>query len=85
MDAHTIAGGSVDQAFEGRHYFRSMRIHKELFDALIQYRFEDIQRSTGGISEGLYSVLINLRKTPLHCYTGKRSKTFSVLSASISL
>jgi len=34
FDAGSIAAGSVDQAIEGRQYFRSMRLHKEGFDAL---------------------------------------------------
>ena len=41
-DAGVIASGSVDQALEGRHYFRSMRLHKECFDALVQFRIEDL-------------------------------------------
>ncbi len=28
-DAGVIASGSADQAFEGRHYYRCMRVHKE--------------------------------------------------------
>ena len=36
VDSGVIAGGSADAAFEGIHYFRSMRIHKECFDALVQ-------------------------------------------------
>ena len=47
-----------------RHYCRSMRIHKELFDALIQYRFEEIRCSEEGIDEILYSDLLALRKSP---------------------
>ena len=42
VDAKTIADGSADQAFEGRHYYRCMRIHKECFDALVQYRIENL-------------------------------------------
>ena len=42
VDAETIADGSADQAFEGRHYYRCMRIHKECFDALVQMRTEQI-------------------------------------------
>ena len=41
-DAGVIASGSVDQALEGRHYFRSMRLRKECFDALVQFRIEDL-------------------------------------------
>ena len=42
VDAETIADGSADQAFEGRHYYRCMRIHKERFDALVKMRTEQI-------------------------------------------
>ena len=41
-----------------------MRIHKELFDALIQYRFEEIRCSGDGIDEILYSDFLDLRKFP---------------------
>ena len=64
VDANTIAKGYSDSAFEGWHYFRSMRIHQELFDALIQYRFEEIRCCEEGIDEILYSDLLDLRKSP---------------------
>ena len=42
VDAETIAPGSADQAFEGLHYYRSMRLHKECFDAMVQFRIDKI-------------------------------------------
>ena len=33
-----IAPGSAAQAMEGRHYYRCMCLHKECFDALVQFR-----------------------------------------------
>ena len=33
VDSGTMAGGSANQAFEEGHYYRSMRLHKECFDA----------------------------------------------------
>ena len=33
---------ALDQAFERRHYYRSLRIHKECFDALVQFRIEKV-------------------------------------------
>ena len=44
VDSGTFAAGSaaVGQAFEGRHYYRSMRLDKEGFDVLVQSRVEDI-------------------------------------------
>ena len=38
VDSGTIVAGSVSQAFEGRHYYRSMRL--EVDDALVQRRVE---------------------------------------------
>lgn len=42
VDSGVIADGSADSAFEGRHYFRCMRVNKECFDALVQYRIEQL-------------------------------------------
>ena len=41
VDSGTIAAGSVSPAFEGRHYCRSIHLHKEGFDAFVQRRAED--------------------------------------------
>ena len=38
VDAGVVAEGSVDQASEGRHYYRSIRLHKQSFEALLRYR-----------------------------------------------
>ena len=40
IDAGIIASGSAEKAAEGNHYYRSMRLHKECFNALIQFRVE---------------------------------------------
>ena len=42
VDAGTIAHRSAAQAIESRQYYRSMRVHKEAFDALAPRRIEDI-------------------------------------------
>ena len=42
LDSGRIAVGSVSQAFEGRYYYRLMRLHEEGFDALVQRRVEGI-------------------------------------------
>ena len=63
-DAGVIAEGSSSQAFEGRHYFRSMRIHKEGFDALCQHRMENLTDDYRNIDETLLHNLKILRKTP---------------------
>ena len=41
-NSNIIATGSSDSVIEGRHYYRSMRIHKEMFCALVQQRVEEI-------------------------------------------
>ena len=44
VDGGAIAEGSVAQALEGRHYARSIRLHKQSFEALLRHRIksEDI-------------------------------------------
>ena len=85
VDANATAEGSADQAFECRRYFRFIRIHKELFDALIQYRFESIEQNNSGISKDLYSNLVKLRKTPspLTLENVLKSKSFDMLVTDI--
>ncbi|MAG85789.1 MAG: hypothetical protein CMB97_00010 [Flavobacteriaceae bacterium] len=55
IDAGIIASGSIDQALEGRHYYRSMRLHKECFDALVQFRFECL---TGSVTFLFISIVL---------------------------
>ena len=62
-DSGTIAAGSVSQAFEGRYYYRSIRLHKEGFDALVQRTVEDINKSEL-IHPHLLSNLSELRQRP---------------------
>ena len=38
-----IALGSAVQAMEGHQYDRCMHLHKELFDELVQFRFEKVK------------------------------------------
>ena len=61
-DLRTIAIGSASQPFEGRHYYRSMRLHKERFDALVQRRVEDATNKFELIYLHLLSNLSNLGK-----------------------
>ena len=42
IHAKTIAPGSSDAAVERRYYYRNMRINKEIFCALVQYRVEEL-------------------------------------------
>jgi len=39
-EAGAIAAGSVAQAFEGRHYARAVRLHKQSFEELLKYRIK---------------------------------------------
>ena len=41
-----IAEGSIDQTFQECHYYRTMQMHKECFDALVQFRIEKVTRQS---------------------------------------
>ena len=60
VDSGTIAAGSVSQPFEGRHYYRSIRLRKEGFHALVQRRVEDITDKFKLINPGFLSNLSEL-------------------------
>ena len=64
VDSENIYPGSVSQVFEGRHYYRSIRLHKERFDALVQRRVEDITNEFKLIHRNLPSNLSELRQGP---------------------
>ena len=63
-DAGIIAEGSAPQAFEGRHYFHSMRIHKEGFDALAQHRIDNMTSNYENLDKKLLENLKQLRLSP---------------------
>ena len=63
-DAGVIAEGSAEQAFKGQHYYRSMRIHKEGFDALSQIRFAELTDQYSQLDEELLGNLKELRRNP---------------------
>ena len=44
VDTETVLFGSEGASDEGRHYYRDMRINKETFCALVQFRFENITK-----------------------------------------
>ena len=56
VDSGTIAAGSVSQALEGRHYYRSIPLHKEGVD-LVHGRVEDITNKSELIHPDLLSNL----------------------------
>ena len=63
-DAGVIAEGSVAHAFQGKHYYRSMRLHKEGFDALSQLRIEKLTDNYTNLDPQLRNNLIQLRLEP---------------------
>ena len=64
VEAEVIAKGSSDQAFEGRHYYRCLRVHKESFDALVQLRVENLTDNHRSTPPELMAKLQTLRKSP---------------------
>ena len=42
MDSNIVAVGSADKAAEGKHYYRSTRLQKQSFEALIRFRIVKI-------------------------------------------
>ena len=64
VDTGTIAAGSVSQAFEGRQYYRSMRLHKEGSDALVQKTVEVITNKFELTLPDLFNNLSEPRQRP---------------------
>ena len=63
-DAKTIAPGSSDVSVEGRHYYRNIKINKEMFCALVQYRVEELTIDYNDMGMELKSLFLNLRRKP---------------------
>ena len=57
LNTKTIAEVSIDQVFEGRHYYQSMQMREECFDTLVQFRIEKV---TGQFRS--YSVFLKICK-----------------------
>ena len=64
VDSGTITAGSISQASEGRYYYRSIRLHKEGFCALVQRKVEDITNKFKLIHPDHFSSLSELRQRP---------------------
>ena len=64
IDAGVIASGSADKAAEGNHYYRSMRLHKETFNALIHFRAESLTSNFTMMNVELLSQLQSLQRQP---------------------
>ena len=61
FDSGIITYRSVDQGFNGIHYFQSLRWHKESFGAFVQINVGSV---TGNFENISASKLIGLRKSP---------------------
>ena len=64
IDPKTIAPGLSDAAIEGRHYYRNIRIIKEMFCALVQYRVKELTNDYNDMDMTLKSLFLNLRRKP---------------------
>ena len=64
IDAKTIAFGSAPAAIEGRHYYRNMRVNKEIFCALVQYRVENITNNYKDFDHNLKELFNSLSNSP---------------------
>ena len=53
--------GSVDKAAEGGHYYRNLRLHKESFCALGQFRVESLTAKYTDIDAGLITLFQDLK------------------------
>ena len=62
VDSETITARSASQVFERRHYYRSMCLHKEGLDNLVQRRVKDITNKFELIHPDLLSNLSELRQ-----------------------
>ena len=61
VNSEIIAPKLVERCFQRRYYFRSMRLHKEAFAAIVQRKVESL---TKNIDPLLLSKLMELRKSP---------------------
>ena len=64
VEADVIAKCSSYQAFEGRHCYRCLRVHKEVFDALVQLWIEKLTDNHKTMDKNLYKCLKELRANP---------------------
>ena len=62
IDAKTVSSGSSDASVEGRHHYRKIRINKEFFSALVQYRVEEVTNDYNDMDIELKSLFFNLGK-----------------------
>ena len=60
VDSGIISPGSVDNDFGGNHYYRCMRLLKGAFDALVQFRTENITNHYRDMDKDLQDALNQL-------------------------
>ena len=63
IDSEAIQPGSANKADEGRHYFRSVRIQKQSFEALIRYRILK-EVNIDGFSATMKTRIADLKEDP---------------------
>ena len=63
VDAGAIADGSVAQAYEGHHYARSVRLHKQSFEALLRHRMNSKSVGTK-MDANMREVIAKLKNNP---------------------
>ena len=63
IDSEAVQPGSADKADEGRHYFRSIRLHKQSFEALVRFRI-DKEIDVNSFSDPMKEAIVNLRENP---------------------
>ena len=50
----------IDATVKGRHHYRNMRINKEIFSALVQYRVEEVTEDYNDMDIELKALFFNL-------------------------
>ena len=65
IGADAIAYGSADQCAEGRHYSRSIRLHKQSFEALLRFRIHSTDLLST-LSSNCKCAIGELRRSPCH-------------------
>ena len=61
IDSEAIQPGSADKTDEGRHYHRSVRLHKQSLEALIRYRILR-ELNVNEFSDGIKNSVATLRE-----------------------
>ena len=56
--------GTVDKAAEGGHYYRNLRLQKESFCALVQFRVESLTAKYTDIDAGLTALFQDVKHNP---------------------